>query len=475
MVRNHSLRRKVGQLSARSAGLDITNGSLWNKILRYALPLAATGILQQLFNAADIAVVGRFTGENGEAAMAAVGANAPIISLIINTFIGISLGTNVVIANAVGSRDSATVSKAAHTSVLIAFLGGFVITAIGELLAEPIISSQNVPEDVLPSAVLYFRIYMGGVPVILLYNFESAVFRGVGNTKTPLVILMASGALNVVFNLFFVIVLHMTVDGVALATVLSNAISAGLLLFKLFRADNDTRLSRRKMHVDKRVLMKILRIGVPAGLQSAVFSFANILIQKAINSLGRTVMAASSAAINLEAFAYSSFSSFGQACTTFVGQNYGAGKLDRCKRSLLLCYLEGFIATAASILLILLFGKELLSLFNENEDIIEIGYTRLIIIFTAYFFSLTYDSLSGYLRGFGISATPAVLTTVGICGVRFTWIYLVFPKYESFSCIMTVYPISLGTTAVMVLIAVLIIHPAARIKKELSAGSKKLP
>ena len=183
--------------------------------------------------------------------MAAVGANAPIISLIINTFIGISLGTNVVIANAVGSRDSATVSKAAHTSVLIAFLGGFVITAIGELLAEPIISSQNVPEDVLPSAVLYFRIYMGGVPVILLYNFESAVFRGVGNTKTPLVILMASGALNVVFNLFFVIVLHMTVDGVALATVLSNAISAGLLLFKLFRADNDTRLSRRKAGADE--------------------------------------------------------------------------------------------------------------------------------------------------------------------------------------------------------------------------------
>lgn len=453
-------------MSSRHMRADMLEGSLWNKILKFAMPLAATGILQQLFNAADIAVVGNFSGENGQPAMAAVGANGPLISLIVNTFIGIALGTNVVIANAVGARDEETVSKTSHTSVMLALIIGCVLTCVGEIFAEPILSLQNVPDNILPAAVSYFRIYISGVPVILLYNFEAAVFRGMGNTKTPLLVLMMSGLLNVVFNLFFVIVLHMTVEGVALATVLSNLISSGLLFIILLRAKDPTRINPKKLRIDRCVLRKILRIGVPAGLQSAVFSFANILIQRSINSLGETVMAASVAALNLEAFAHSILTSFGQACTTFVGQNFGAGKLDRCKRSLILCYLEGVIATATAILLILFTGKQLLSIFNDNPETIEIGYTRLIIIFTAYFFSLTYDVLSGYLRGFGISATPAILTTVGICGIRFTWIFAIFPKHRTFSTIMTVYPISLGTTAVLVLIAVLIIRPAAKYAKE---------
>lgn len=460
-------------MSSRHMRADILEGSLWDKILKFAMPLAATGILQQLFNAADIAVVGRFSGENGRSAMAAVGANGPLISLIVNTFIGLALGTNVVIANAVGARDDETVSKTSHTSVMLAVIIGCALTCFGEIFAEPILALQSVPENVLPAAVSYFRIYISGVPVILLYNFEAAVMRGMGNTKTPLLALMMSGGLNVVFNLFFVIVLHLTVEGVALATVISNLISSGLLFIKLMRAKDPTRITLKKLRVDRVVLKKILRIGIPAGLQSAVFSFANILIQKSINELGEIVMAASVAALNLEAFAHSILTSFGQACTTFVGQNFGAGKLDRCKRSLKLCYLEGVIATAAAILIILISGKWLLSIFNDDPETIKIGYTRLIIIFTAYFFSLTYDVLSGYLRGFGISATPAILTTLGICGIRFTWIFAVFPKHKTFSTIMTVYPISLGTTAVMVLIAVLILRPAAKYSKQFGDNAEK--
>lgn len=438
------------------------NGSIWNRILQFAFPLMATGILQQLFNAADIAVVGRFTGELGSAAMAAVGANTPIIGLLLNSFIGISLGSNVVIANAVGKKDREGVSKTVHTSILLALTGGILIAVIGELLAVPILSAQNVPEEVLPMAILYFRIYMAGMPVIMLYNFEAAIFRGAGNTKTPLAALAVSGVLNVGLNLFFVAVLHMTVDGVAIATVASNCISSVFLFVFLLRSDSLINVRIRKLRIDRVILGRILRIGVPAGLQSAVFSFANIIIQSAVNSLGTVVMAASSAAFNIEIFAYYVLNSFSQACTTFVGQNYGAGNIRRCKKIMGLCFLEGVIATAFTVLVILLFGRELLSVFNTDPEVIRVGYYRMLIIFTAYIFSLSYEVMSGYMRGFGISLTPAILTMVGICGVRITWIYAVFPNYGTYQNLMIVYPISLCTAAVLILIALLIIRPSAK-------------
>lgn len=442
---------------------NMMNGSLWNKILLFALPLAATGILQQLFNAADIAVVGRFTGEQGEAAMAAVGANSPIIGLIVNAFIGISLGTNVVIANAVGCGNKKTVKKAVHTSVLLALIIGVLISVLGQIFAERIFLSQNVPADVFEMAVLYFRVYMTGVPVILLYNFESSIFRAIGNTKMPLIALAISGILNVLLNLFFVCILHMTVNGVALATVLSNLISSLILLMALVKNDDIVQLKFSELKIDGPVLKNILRIGIPAGIQSAVFSFANIVIQGAINSLGKIVMAASSAAFNIEIFAYDVLNSFSQACTTFVGQNYGAGKIDRCKKAFGLCYLEGCIFTALAIGVILLFGHDILSIFHPNPEIIEIGYYRLMMIFASYFFSLSYEVMSGYMRGFGISFLPAALTTIGICGVRIVWIYQVFPKYKTFQNIMTAYPISLSTTAILIFIALICVHPAKRI------------
>lgn len=274
--------------------LDMIHGSIWNKIPRFALPVAATAILEQLFNASDVAVVGNFTGEAKTVSVAAVGANSPIISLIVNLFIVIALGTNVVIANAIGRNDRDTVRKTLHTSVLVAIFGGIFVAFLGEAAAAPILGMLNVPEDVFPLALLYLRIYLIGMPVILLYNFEAAIFRSVGDTKTPLAALAFSGVLNVLLNLFFVAVLHMTVNGVAIATVISNAISSVLLFIKLRRT--------------------------------------NGIIHLEVNS-------------------------FSQACTTFVGQNVGAGEMKRCRRTLFLCLAEGIVTLSLAVALILLFGK----------------------------------------------------------------------------------------------------------------------
>lgn len=448
----------------KSHQLDMLHGPIWNKLPLFALPVAATAILEQLFNASDVAVVGNFAGDAAEktAAVAAVGANTAIIGLIVNLFVGIALGANVVIANAIGRDDRDAVHRAVHTSILIALLGGAAIAVIGELIAGVLLHSLNVPDEVYPLALLYLRIYLLGMPVILLYNFEAAIFRSVGDTKVPLIALACSGVLNVILNLFFVAVLGMTVNGVAIATVISNALSSLILFIRLMRSDKYIRLSPRELRIDGQSLKLILRIGLPAGIQSAVFSFSNIVIQSAINSLGKVVMAASSAALNIELLAYYVLNSFSQACTTFVGQNYGARQIDRCRKTLLLSIIEDFIASAAAIGIVLLTGRFLLSIFNSDPEVIEIGYTRLIILFSAYVFSMLYEVLSGYMRGFGISLVPAILTTIGVCGIRIFWINFVFPQSPTFTTIMTVYPISLSSTALLIGIALICYRPAHR-------------
>lgn len=442
--------------------LDMLNGSIWNKLPVFALPIAATGILEQLFNASDIAIVGNFAQTDKTAAVAAVGANSPIIGLILNLFIGIALGANVVIANAVGRDDRQTVQKAVHTSIVVSVIGGVLVAIIGELIAEPLLTVLNVPDDVLELALLYLRIYFLGMPVILLYNFEAAIFRSIGETKMPLIALTLSGILNVLLNLFFVIVLKMSVNGVATATVLSNVVSAGILYIKLVKSDKYIKIEFKKLRIDGKVFAKIMQIGLPAGIQSAVFAVANIVIQGAINSLGTVVIAASSAAFNIEIIAYNVMNSFSQACTTFVGQNFGANKIDRCKKTLFLCLIEDAIASGTAILIVLITGKFLLSIFNNNPEVIEIGYTRLVIIFIAYIFSMLYEVMSGYLRGFGFSLVPAILTTVGVCVLRIIWINTVFPANRTFVTIMTAYPVSLATTAVLIFIALIIYRPSKR-------------
>ena len=442
---------------------SMTEGSLWNKILGFAFPLAMTGILQQAFNAADIAVVGNFTGELGEACMAAVGANTPIINFIINGFLGISLGTNVVIANAVGSKDDETVQKAVHTSMIVAVLGGILVALLGELLAEPIFRMQNISDESFSMALLYFRIYIAGTPVILLYNFEAAIFRGIGNTRIPFLALVIAGLINVGLNVFFVVFMGRTVDGVATATVISNMISGIVLLLFLKKSKTPAKFDEKKLRISGSVLKKILKIGIPSSLQACVFSAANIIIQSAINSLGTLVAAASSAAFNIEIFSYYVLNSFGQACTTFTGQNYGARKFDRCRKSLKLCLFEGIVIEGLMVAFLLFFGRNLIAIFKPgNPELIEIGYIRVMFITTAHLFSLFYDVMSGYMRGYGISLSPALVTMCCICGIRIIWIYTVFEQFRSFTSIMAVYPLSLGVNALAIFILLLIKRPAKK-------------
>lgn len=449
------------QTATKPQHLDMLNGPIWNKLPRYALPVAATGILGQLFNAADIAVVGNFTGDMRTAAVAAVGANSPVIGLLLNLFIGIALGANVVIANAIGRGDRETVHRAVHTSIVTALIGGVIVAIFGQFIAAGLMGLLNVPDDVYPLALAYLRIYLLGMPVILLYNFEAAIFRSVGDTKVPLIALTVSGVLNVILNLFFVIVLKMNVNGVAIATVLSNAVSSVLLLRRLLHGDL-VRVELKQLRIDPAIFRKIMRIGLPAGIQSAIFSVSNIIIQSAINSLGTVVMAASSAAFNIEIIAYDVLNSFSQACTTFVGQNYGAGQIKRCKKTMQLSFLEGAIATFVSVVVLLLSARSLLAIFNSDPEVIAIGYIRLATILPAYVFCLIYEILSGYLRGFGISLAPALLTMLGVCGIRIAWVKFVFPTSMTFQTVMWVYPISLGATAMLILCAVLIYRPSRR-------------
>lgn len=446
--------------------LDMLHGSIWNKIPLFALPVAATAILEQLFNASDVAVVGNFTGDLKTVSVAAVGANSAIVGLLVNLFVGIALGANVVIATAIGRNDKDAVQRAVHTAILMSVIGGAFVTLIGELIAGPLLQSLNVPADVYPLALLYLRIYLLGMPVILLYNFEAAIFRSVGETRVPLLALAISGVLNVLLNLFFVIVLKMNVNGVATATVISNAISAALLFRRLLKTNLDIQVHLKKLKIDWQSMSRILKIGLPAGIQSAMFSVSNVIIQAAINSLGQVVMAASSAAFNIEVFAYDVMNSFSQACTTFVGQNYGAGQMKRCKKTFAYSLTEAIIATALTCAIVLLSGRFLLSIFNNDPSVIEIGYLRLKIIFLSYVFTTLYDVMSGYMRGFGNSLVPALLTTLGVCVVRIAWIQIAFPKEPTFRTILTAYPISLAVTAAMVFVALLITRPAHKFEKE---------
>lgn len=430
--------------------MDMLNGSLWDKILLFAVPLAATGILQQLFNAADIAVIGRFVGKH---AMAAVGSNAPIIGLMVNLFIGISMGANVVIARFIGQNNREGVLRAVHTSLVVAVGGGVLIAVIGELLTVPLLHLMGVPAEVYDMAVLYMRVYLAGMPVIMLYNFESAIYRAKGDTRTPLICLTISGVVNVVLNIFFVVVIGMTVNGVALATVISNLISAVLLLWFLCRSEGLVYVDFRELCLDRSVLVPMLRIGVPAGLQSMVFSLANICIQSAVNSLGADVMAGSSAAFNIEIFSYYIVISFGQACVTFIGQNHGAGKSDRCKRVVKLCLLQDLIAVAFVAALIYAFGRQMLSVFNADPAVLDFGMIRLRYIVGAHLFSCVVEVVSGAMRGYGYSVWPALMTLFGVCGIRVLWVYTIFRSSPSLPRLMIVFPVSLSITALAVLSA----------------------
>ncbi len=447
-----------------SRNRDMLTGSMWDKLILFALPLAATSILQQVFNAADVAVVGRFVGTS---AQAAVGSNGPIVNLLINLFVGMSLGTNVIISQYLGAGNLEGVKKAVHTSILVSILGGLVLAVLGQFISDPIVEVMDVPDDAKAMAALYLRIYLMGMPVILLYNFISAIFRSRGDTKTPLLVLFLSGVINVILNIVFVAGLHMTVDGVAIATVVSNLVSSAVLLGILFRSRDALRVELRAMRIDLFTLKRILRVGIPAGVQGMVFSLANITIQRAINSLDTVVMAGSVAANYVESFTYSVLSSFGQAVTTFVGQNCGAGNYARCRRSLGVTFLVGYSFFGVTVALLLLFATPLLRIFNPEPEVIRYGLIRIRWMFLGHVFSLAVEVLSGYMRGFGQSLIPAVCALIFVCGIRFFWVFVVFPRNPTFSVLMAVYPVSLSITAAVIGAAALLTRPAARGLKRL--------
>lgn len=343
------------------------------------------------------------------------------------------------------------------------------MTLVGELISGPVLKLMGVPAEVFDMANLYIKIYLMGMPIILLYNFEAAIMRGIGNTKLPLFALSLAGVINVILNMILVIGFHMTVEGVAIATVFSNLISS-IILFIYLRKDkliSFHSLFDHPIHGD--ILVNILRIGIPSGIQSSVFSIANVVIQSGFNSLGTIIMASSSASLNVESVVYSLVSSFGHACTTFTGANYGANKIQRCKQVLMTCLLLGLGVTFVSAGSVMVFGRSLVSLFNGNPEVIAQGYVRLVVMLSSYVFVIHYEVISGYLRGFGISVLPAAVTTLGVCVVRIFWIFVVFPMNPTYHTILAVFPISLGLTAFLMIGALFYIKPAT---KRLKAQAK---
>lgn len=430
--------------------IDMLHGSLWDKIILFALPLALTGVMQQLLNAADVVTLGKFVGKH---AMAAVGNNISMVGLIVSLLMGLSLGANVVIAQNIGAKRIDRAHAAVSTAFVLATAAGFFFCAVGEFLVAPIFYFLEVPKSVVAMAETYLRIFLLGLPVMSLYNFQAAIFRSKGDTRTPLIALAIASGVNIVLNLLFVLQFDLGVAGVASATVLANVVSAIILFRELLKAEGVIKLDFNALHVDKEELFEIVRIGLPAGVQGMVFSLSNLLIQAAINSLGADAMAASAAAFTIEINVFCVVNGFGQAATTFVGQNYGASNLPRCKRVTWLSMGLSAIFMQTLCFVILFFAEEVLSLFNNDPEVIRLGVIRLWYIVAPEMINVVMEGLSGALRGYGISMTPAVITLVCVCGVRVVWVFTAFRSIPTYATLMAVYPISWLITAIFLIAA----------------------
>ncbi len=437
----------------------ILSGPLCKAIMMFAMPIAAGNMLQQLFNSADVAIVGKFAPPAEQSqALAAVGSNGAIINLLLNLFIGISVGANVVIARYIGEGNHERVKRASHTAIVVSVISGFIVMAVGLLLAEPALRLMNCPDDVFPLSALYLKIYFAGVPFIMLYNFEAAILRSRGDTKRPLISLTISGVLNVLLNLLFVVVLNMSVAGVALATVIANGVSAAILFYFLVHEEGDTKIEFKKLKIDGRILKEFARIGIPSGLQGAVFSVSNIFVQSSLNSLGSNYMAGSSAALNLEFYIYHLMNGFSQAAVTFTSQNYGAGNMKRCRSVTKRCLWLGVSLGLALVGVMMLFMGKLVYIFTNEEVVAQIAITRIIYVLPYIVINAASDILSGCMRGVGHSLLPALIMIGGVCGVRLIWIYTVFQQLKSFEILMLIYPVSWVITAVGIVIAYFVVR-----------------
>ena len=426
--------------------IDMTEGPLLPKILAFSGPLILTGILQLLYNAADVIVVGNYAGHE---ALAAVSSTGSLINLLVNVFMGLSVGASVAVARHYGARDIIAMRKAEHTAMTLALFMGVGVGIVGFLLARPLLQLMDSPPDVIDGAALYVRIYFLGMPANMLYNFGAATMRAVGDTRRPMVYLMISGLVNVLLNLLLVIVFHMDVAGVAIATVASQVVSMVLVLLCLFRTRGAIQLNLNECRIDRKSLRDLIRIGLPAGLQGSLFSISNVLIQSSVNSFGSLVVAGNGVACNIEGFVYTAMNAQHQADMTFASQNYGAGKPDRVKRTLWCCL---GVVTAIGLsmgLLILLFGRPLLGLYNQEPEVIAKGMIRMGIIMPTYFLCGLMDVMVGQLRGVGYSIMPMIVSLTGACLLRIVWILTVFAQNHDLTVLYMSYPVSWFVTFVI--------------------------
>ena len=423
----------------RSFEIDMCNGPLLGKILLFSVPLMLSGILQLLFNAADIVVVGRFAGNE---ALAAVGSTGSLNNLIVNVFMGLSIGTSIMVARYYGAQDWKSIREIVHTSMLVSFICGVALIFIGIFLAAPLLELMGTPPECLDQAVLYMRIIFIGMPAQMVYNFGAAILRAVGDTRRPLLFLLAAGIVNVLLNLFFVIVFHMDTAGVALATIISQSISAVLVVLCLMRSHAPYRLRFRRLRVRKAQLLQIIRVGLPAGIQGAVFSVSNVLIQSSINSFGSLAVGGNTAASNIEGFVYTSMNSLYQASLSFTSQNVGAGKLQRVVPILLRCL--GVVLTVGVGLsgLALLFNHQLLGIYSSDQEVIRYGLGRLEVVCATYFLCGMMDVVCGSVRGLGSSVVPTIVSLTGACGLRILWIYTIFAENRTLFFLYLSYPIT---------------------------------
>lgn len=445
------------QKRVKNYSMDLCEGSIVKKLFLFSMPLIASGILQLFFNAADVIVVGQFAGDNS---LAAVGSNSSIINLLVNVFMGLSVGANVLVARFFAGKQEEELRKTVHTAITVSVLSGIFLAVVGFAAARQLLIWMQSPAEVIDLATLYLRIYFLGMPANLAYNFGAAILRGIGDTKRPLYYLTFAGVVNVVLNMIFVIVFHMDVAGVALATVVSQCVSAVLVLKCLMGEEGAVRLEKQYLGIDKQILLKIIRIGLPAGVQGSLFSLSNVVIQSSVNSFGATIVAGNSAAQNVEGFVYIAMNAFSQATVAFISQNVGAGKYERINKIVAITMMSVLMVGLVFGNALYIFGEPVLGLYSDNAQVIKAGLNRLSIICRAYAFCGLMDCIVGALRGLGYSVMPMIVSLLGACAFRMAWIFVFF-QIDQFHTIGTVYfayPISWALTLTIHVICFFVIR-----------------
>lgn len=433
--------------------IDMTTGKLLPKIISFTIPLMLTGLLQIVYNAADSIIVGRFAGS---VSLAAVGATSSLVHLSLNIFLGLATGSGVVAAKHIGAGNASSVHRTVHTSMLLALVSGIAIALIGFILSPFALRAMDIPDDVFPLSVTYLRIFFLGTPASMLYNFGAAALRATGDSKRPLYILTFSGVVNVVLNLIFVIFFKMNVAGVALATIISQLVSAVFVLYILINANSVIRLSLRKMRFYKAELLDIIRIGVPMGIQGSLFSLSNVIIQSSINSFGAAAIAGNTASSNIDSVIHICCNSVSQSATTFTSQNYGAGQFKRIRRIYFNCVGLTVVIAAICCAFLLTFGTQVLGIFSTDPAVVDMGLVRMRLFAITYVFNSILDVTTGQMRGLGKSVAPMLVTMAGVCGLRIVWVYTVFRAFRSMQVLYLSYPVSWAVTGAVLLVMYII-------------------